>query len=350
MKNRKMIAGVFQGEGKFEVVEKPIPKLDSHNNVLLKNKVASICGSDLKILKVPQEHYAKLGVTLGHEYVGEVDSIGENVKYTKTGDRVLMNPNYYCGACYYCENNLPEFCEEIGKVNPIGVFQDGGFAEYSVVPEKSLYKLPETLDFVKGSFAESLACAVNGYWKLDFKLGQSVVIFGSGPIGCYFIQLLKKSGAERIFVIELSEFRKSFAKKIGADYSFNAAKKDIDSIISEIYKIEPYGVDAVIDAGYATSFADAIKLTKKGGKILLFGVNEVSTQVVKQHDITTHGLTIIGNWTTSFIAPFKSSLQLINDGSIDVESMITDKIGLQDIKKGIKLLNEGRAIKVIIDC
>ncbi|MHB1347544.1 MAG: alcohol dehydrogenase catalytic domain-containing protein [Candidatus Humimicrobiaceae bacterium] len=342
-----MIAGVFLGNGKFEVQEVPKPKIDEKNNVLLKNKVASVCGTDLKILSVPQQHPARDGNILGHEYCGQVEEVGPNVSHVKVGDRVVLDVNFPCGYCYYCLHNLPEYCL---NMNSIGIKQDGGFAQYSVVPEKSLIKMPDSLNYEQGAFIEVIATMINGFWKLNFSIGQSAVIFGAGPIGCLMIEMLRKSGASKIYSIELKEYRANFVKKIGADYAYNASVENIDDIVADILSKEPYGVDVTIDVGYGVSFPETIKLARKGGKVLLFGVNSQATQVVKQYEITTHGLQIFGNWIYNYVNPFSAAFKLLESGIVNVEDFITRRLDLKDMNEGIESLKKGEDIKVMVNC
>lgn len=343
-----MIAGVFLGNGIFEVKEMPKPVITEHNNVLLKNKYASICGTELKALSVPPAYHARLGNILGHEYCGQILEVGSNVKNFKVGDRVVVEVNYGCGYCHYCLHDLPQFCE---NMTTIGMLQDGGFAEYSAVPEKALIKMPDSVSFEKGALVEVLACVITGFKKLNFKVSQSAVVFGAGPVGCLFIQMLRKSGASKIYSIEISEYRSNFAKSIGADYIYNASKVSTDDIIVDILKKEPYGVNIAIEAGYGISFPECIRLATKGGKILLFGVNSKAIQVVKQYDITTHGLQVIGSWGYDCPNyPFHTAFKIISENLINLDKLITKRLDLRDMKQGIESLKKSKEIKVLINC
>ena len=342
-----MLGGIFVGNGKFEVREVPKPKIDEEKNILLKNKVASICGTDLKILSVPQQHHGRFGNILGHEYCAQVEEVGSNAKYIKPGDRVVIDINYPCGHCYYCHHNLPEHCENMSS---IGVMQDGGFAEYSVVPEKSLIKMPDNISFEQGAFVEVIATMINGFQKLNFSIGQSVVIFGAGPIGCLFNLLLQKSGASKIYVVEIRDFRTNFAKKIRADYSYNASKVPVDEIVSDILSKEPYGVDFAIDAGYGMSLPDCIKVVRKGGTILLFGVNSQAKQTITQYNITYRGLSIFGNWIYNYTNSFSTAFKLLQEGIVDINTLITRRLDLKDMNEGIESLKKGEEIKVMVNC
>jgi len=342
-----MLAGVFLGNGGFEVKEMPKPQIDEHNNVLLKNKVASICGTDLKILSVPQQHHGRFNNILGHEYCGQVIEVGKNVIHIKPGDRVVIDANYNCGYCYYCLHNLPEYCQ---NQTSIGIEQDGGFAEYSVVPEKSLLKMPDDISFEEGAFVEVIATMINGFWKLNFSIGQSAVVFGAGPIGCLFIQMLKKSGASRIYSVEIREFRSEYSKKVGADFAYNASVMPIEEIKKDILSREKYGVDVAIDVGYGVSLPDCIDLARKGGKVLLFGVNSQATQTIKQYDITTKGLQVLGNWIYNYVNPFSIAYKLLQDKIVDTDLLITRRLDLKDMNEGIESLKKGEEIKVMVNC
>ncbi len=123
--SEKMKAAVFEGGGKLSIKEVPVPKVEKADDVLLQVEAASICGTDVQILKTPPGHPATPGAVLGHEYIGKVLEAGPAVTHVKAGDRVAVDPNLTCGLCAYCRIGLPNMCS---NMTTLGIFIDGGFA------------------------------------------------------------------------------------------------------------------------------------------------------------------------------------------------------------------------------
>lgn len=337
--NDTMKAAIFEGNGKVSIKQVPIPKIKSSNEVLIKVEAASICGTDVHILDVPPSHPANVGVVLGHEYLGEIIEKGSDVADYEIGDRVILEPNLFCGNCYYCK---------IGKTNMclhntcLGIFVDGGFAEYSVVPVSAIHKISKEIPTEVAIFAEPVSCVDSSMSKIQLNVGETALVLGAGPIGLYFIQMLKAAGAGKIIVSEISEFRTKYAYECGADRVINPMKEDTEKIIREM---TVDGVDVSIDAvGFLIN--DAIKYTRCGGRILLFGMNSEKRQEITQNTITRKDLTIIGNYVSSF--KFSSTIKILESGILPLQKLVTHKLPLEDIQIGIDAMRKGEALEVII--
>ena len=190
--SKTMTAAVFKGNGQLAVEEVPVPELQKPDDVILRVEAASVCGTDVHILDVPPGHPATEGAILGHEFVGEVVSCGEAVGHLEKGDKVVVAPNISCGTCIYCRKNKANLCV---NMTTLGIFIDGGFAEYCRAPASALHPYSRNLPPDKAVLAEPLSCVVNAVKKVDVVPGQSVLILGAGPIGQLFIDVLKANGA-----------------------------------------------------------------------------------------------------------------------------------------------------------
>ncbi|RLE13163.1 L-threonine 3-dehydrogenase [Candidatus Aerophobetes bacterium] len=336
---KKMLAAVFEDEGKLVVKEVDLPVIKRDDEVLLKVKAASICGTDVRILEVPPVFPATKGVVLGHEYIGEVFEVGEKVTEFKPGDRVVVDPNITCGSCSYCKMGMPNMCE---RMVSLGEQIDGAFAEYSLVPSKMLHKVSLKLDPELAVFAEPLSCVVNATGKLKVQPGENVVILGAGPIGLLFTQMFKASGAGKIIVSEVSEYRGKYAVESGATRLVNPAKENLEEIVKQETAI---GADVVVDA-VGTLFKDAIRIVRKGGRILLFGQNYKARSEIFQNDITRNEITILGSYIAKFTFP--PAVKIIESGVLNLKKLITHRFSLKDIYKGIDLMRDKKAIKVVI--
>ena len=336
---RKMLAAVFEGEGNLILKEVPVPEVKKSDDVLLEVEAASICGTDVHILEVPPGHPANKGVILGHEYTGKILEVGDAVTAFKQGDRVVVDPNITCGSCSYCKMGMPNMCE---RMTTLGIFINGGFARYSLVPAKALHLISSDLPAELAVFAEPLSCVVNATGKLKVQPGENVVILGAGPIGLLFTQMFKASGAGRIIVSEVSEYRGKYAVESGATRLVNPAKENLEEIVKQETAI---GSDVVVDA-VGTLFKDAIRIVRKGGRILLFGQNYKARSEIFQNDITRNEITILGSYIAKFTFP--PAVKIIESGVLNLKKLITHRFSLKDIHKGIDLMRDKKAIKVVI--
>ena len=335
-----MQAAVFLGEGRLELQRRPIPSVQKRDDVLLRVEAASVCGSDVQILNVPPGHPATVGAILGHEYVGEVLEVGEGVQHVQPGDRVLVSPDLRCGHCYYCQMGLTPMCE---NRTTLGIFLDGGFAEYNVAPARALFKVSKNVPADIAAVGEPLACALSGITKVNIQPGDSVVVLGAGPIGVLFALLAKMCGAGKVIISEPTEGRRKHAASLGVDLVVNPKEQDLAKLVKSM---TPRGADIVIDA-VGSLLGQAMELPRRGGKILLFGVNTRAEMTLSQHAITVNQLNVIGSY---IFGPelFPTVIKVLEAGTLPLNKLITHHVPLVQVQEGIQLLRSGEALKVII--
>jgi len=336
----KMKAAVFESEGNLVLKEVPVPSIERDDELIIRVESASICGTDVHILEVPPGFIAPEGIILGHELAGKVESIGPGVNDLKVGDRVVINPNDYDCTCKFCKTNLPNQCENLYA---LGVKVNGGFSKYCKVSSKVCHKIDSKISPDEAAFAEPLACVINGTEKVRLQPGESVLILGAGPIGMLYLKLFKMGGASKVIVSEISGYRRRLAKENGADLTIDPLSVELENIV---LKETNGGVDIVVDA-IGSQLDMATRLAGKNGKILLMGVNEKAQPKISQSQITFKELQIIGTWLAN--ATFPKAVQLIESGELGLEKLITHKLPLEEIQKGIDLINEGKAFKVMVN-
>ncbi|MGQ9632469.1 MAG: alcohol dehydrogenase catalytic domain-containing protein [bacterium] len=335
----KMLAAVFEGEGKLALKEVDIPKIKRADEVLLEVEAASICGTDVHILEVPPGHPATKGVILGHEYIGRVLDAGDMVSHLKRGDRVVVAPNITCGTCRYCRLGLTNMCE---NMTTLGIFVDGGFAKYNVAPGRALFKISEDVPMEVAIFAEPLSCVLNGTTTVRLHPGERVVVLGAGPMGMYFTMMYKAAGAGKVIVSEVNPFRIKYAREIGADLVVNPKEEDLAEVVRRETEI---GADVVVDA-VGVLLKDAMGLVRRGGRILLIGMNQQARAEVCQYDITRNEMQIVGTFIDKFTMP--AVIKVLEGGVLPLRKLVTHTIPLKDIHKGIDLMRRGEALEIIV--
>lgn len=334
----EMLAAVFVGEGKLELTEVPVPKI-KRGEVLLEIEAASICGTDVQILKIPPGHPANKGVILGHEFSGRIVALSGEGSGFKEGDRVVVDPNITCGSCLYCKRGQPNMC---ANMTTLGIFINGGFTKYTAVPMKALHKISPQLPPEIAVFAEPLSCVVNATLKLKIDPSESVAILGAGPIGLCFLQVFRASGAARIMVSEVSDLRKKASLECGATRVIDPRKENIMEVVK---KETEFGVDVVVDA-VGSQMSDALQIVRNGGRVLLFGQNTEARAEITQNTITRRELTVMGSFIAKFTFP--PAIKILESKALALDKLITHRFPLERIHEGLTAMREGKAIKVII--
>lgn len=333
-----MKAAVFEREGVLSVKEVETPQIRHPDQVLIEVEACSICGTDVHITAVPAGYAATEGTILGHEFCGYIIGKGADVHHLDVGDRVVVNPNNYCGICTYCRKNLPNQCEHI---EALGIDYDGAFAKYCLVNGKVAYRISKELPAEAAACVEPLACAVNGLRKVNVQPGSSAVVIGSGPIGLMITMLLKASGAGRIFLLETSPYRIDFARKLGVADVLDPLHADARKVVLEAADI---GADFVFDVT-GSQIVSSIDYVRKGGSVVLFGVNKNARAEIAQCEVTTKEISILGTWLAN--ATFPEAIRMLETQVIDVQPLITDIVPLEHIHQGLEKLRAGQAVKVI---
>lgn len=334
-----MKAAVFEREGVLTIKEVEKPRIERPDQVLIEVEACSICGTDVHITAVPAGYAATNGTILGHEFCGYIVDKGAGVRHLEIGDRVVVNPNNYCGVCAYCRKNLPNQCEHI---EALGIDYDGAFAKYCLVSGKVAYRISKELPAEAAACAEPLACAVNGLRKVNVQPGSSAVVIGSGPIGLMITLLLKASGAGKIFLLETAPYRIGFARKLGAAEVLDPIHTDAKKAVLDATGI---GADFVFDVT-GSQIVSSIDYVRKGGTVVLFGVNKNARAEVAQCEITTKEISVLGTWLAN--ATFPEAIRILETQVIDVRQLITDVVPLERIQEGIEKLRAGQAVKVIV--
>lgn len=337
-----MKAALFMGPGRIQAAVMDEGDVHDHD-IKVRNLAVGVCGTDIHIFH-GEKGSADVTppVVLGHEYAGEVVAVGRAVKGFRPGDRVAIDPNIYCGTCYYCGSGRKHLCENL---TVIGVNRNGGFAEYSIVPEAQAYRLAGHVDVEVGAMAEPLACCLHGIDLAQIRPGDTVCVIGGGAIGQIMVQLAKLAGASRVFLSEPAAQRREIAMANGADYAIDPFAEDPAQAIK---KANGRGVDVVIEcAGNLKATEQAFAVAGRGATIVLFSVPTPEAEFsLRLFDVFSKELRITG----SFINPdtHQRAVNLINAGRVNIKPLITHRFGLNQVEEAIRRQRDPDSIKVLV--
>ncbi len=343
---RRMKAAMFYDIGDVRYEETDVPEIGA-GDILVKIGTALTCGTDVKTFKRGHPVLIQNAPTpFGHEYAGTVEEVGRDVKRFEVGMRVVATNSAPCGTCFFCKRGKPNLCNQL-KTSLV----NGAYAEYIRVPapvvEWNTHQIPDSLAFRDAALTEPLACVVHGIEEAHIELGDTVTVIGAGPIGQMLIMLAKKSGASRVIASDLSEMRKTYAKKAGADVVVDPTQENPVERVRE--ETEGYGADVVIEAvGLPTTWEQAVDMTRDAGTTILFGgaasgtTFEVDTVRFHYGQLTIKG---VFHLTPRHV---EQALKLLISGDIDTDVLITHEMPLKDVKRALELMAKGESMKVAI--
>jgi D-arabinitol dehydrogenase (NADP+) len=338
-----MRALVYHAPEKFSIeeVQKPVP---GPRDVLIRVKACGICKTDLHIHK--GRFIARFPLTPGHEFAGEVEEVGSEVRSFKPGDRVTADNTELCGSCYFCRRNQPLFCENFLSH---GCNLPGGFAEYVLIKEEKVFRIPDHLSFEEAAFTEPTACVVHALDVARPEPASEALVFGAGPAGLVLAQALKYSGVGKLVVAAPNEFKLNLAKHLAADDVVKVDKKDPTVGQKELLELCPKGYDIVFEAtGNPSVVERAISLVKTGGKVVIFGVAPEEAKIsISPYEIYKREIKILGTFAQTHC--FDRALQLLSTGKVKVRDLITHVFKLEEYEKALNVVMTDRnALKVII--
>ena len=331
----------------FEYSDFPGPVVGA-DDVLIRVKACGICGSDV------QGSTGKTGrrippLIMGHEAAGIVEETGGNVKAFEKGDRVCFDSTVYCNSCEQCLAGFYNRCEnrQVLGVSTPEFKRHGAFAEYVAVPGWIVSKIPEHLSFTHAALLEPVSIGVHAANRALLSTDDTVVVIGAGTIGLFILQTTRLKGAGKVFVSDINEFRLEVAKKLGADEVINPEKSDLKETV--LKKTENKGVNITFEAvGYASTFQDAISVTKMGGHLVAVGNLEKMAEFDLQQFIASE-LTFTGSYASS--GEFRDCIELVASGKIKVEPLISDVLPLEDGPRAFdRLLKaEENLLKIVLE-
>jgi threonine 3-dehydrogenase len=314
-------------------------------DVLVKVKVASVCGTDLHIYNWDSwaQHRIHPPLIPGHEFCGTVAAIGNEVTTVKEGDFVSAEMHVACGKCYQCRTGEAHICQ---FVKIIGVDADGAFAEYVKIPERNIWKLDPAVPLEYASILDPLGNAVHTVLAGDIA-AKTVAITGAGPIGLFSIAVARAVGATKVFVIEPNEHRRRIAQQMKADHVLDPKAQDVKQFVCDA--TDNLGVDVVLEmAGHPDAIRTAFDIVRRGGRISLLGLTSKPISLNFSEDIIFKGITIQGINGRRMYQTWYQMQALLKAGKLDLHPVITDRMSMKDFSKGMDRLRSGEASKILL--
>ena len=317
----------------------PVPNVNPDETLIRVTK-SGICGTDLKIYQggIPVD-YPRV---LGHESVGEVVSGGT----LKPGTPIIVDPAYYCGACYNCRDGQSHLCPNGGL---IGRDVEGGFADYMVAPNRNIHALPNDLKPDIAPLIQPMTTCLHAQRKAKIFPGEAVLVYGLGVTGLLHVQLAKAHGAYPIIGVTRSKWKRELAEDLGADFTF-APNENLKNSVLEITG-EKGGVDLVIESvGQLSILAEAIELVRLGGRILPFGIYTQTKGELPFYNLYFKEIQVV-NARVAKPEDYPASIDFVRRGVVDLKPLITHTFFINDINKALDMLDGGDSscIKIILD-
>jgi len=320
-----------------EDVNRPV---SGPHDLVVRVEATGICGSDRHMFR--GEFPTALPVTLGHEFCGIVEEVGRDVRRVRVGDKITVDPNIACGHCEACRAGRVNLCHAL---QAIGVTRDGGFAQYALVPEAQALVLPAGLDPVLGAFSEPLACCLHGLDVARIKPGDSVAVLGGGVIGLIMVQLARLAGAGRVVLVTRQAARRELALKLGATHTVDPARGDPIAAVAEV---GGGGVDVALEcAGVPETFAQSLRMVKRGGASVLFGVMAKGTEVpVEPFDLLFREVRLEG----AYLNPHTHAraVAMIATEQLQLLPLVSRSIGLDELPAELSAEPRAGEVKVMV--
>ncbi|MFF1908550.1 zinc-binding dehydrogenase [Kitasatospora sp. NPDC058218] len=317
-----MKAIVFDDVGLAGIHDREVPSFDV-GEVLVKVAATGICGTDRAILL--GEFPARRGVVLGHEAVGAVAAVGSGVSSVTPGDRVVINPTYYCGRCRLCRRGMPAHC--VAKEGrEVGVDRDGTMADFAVVPERFVHQLPASVSYRRGALVEPLACVLNNLREARLRCDDQVLVRGAGPIGALCAMVLARRGA-RVTLTERDPGRAEIARLM------------LPRTVRVLAPEEAAGSgrpvsDVVIDTTGSVP-GDVLSSVAAGGTVVVMGERDAGVATVPLRALVTRGIRLVGAGPYR-PTDFELAVDLARD--LPLEELVTHVLPLERYAEALALL------------
>ncbi len=315
-----------------------------YNDVLIKIKKTAICGTDMHIYNWDEwsQNTIPVPMTVGHEYVGVIEAMGEGVSGFEIGDRVSGEGHITCGHCRNCRAGRRHLCRNsVG----VGVNRTGAFAEYLVIPAVNAFKLPDDISDDMAAIFDPFGNAVHTALSFDL-VGEDVLITGAGPIGIMAAAVCRHVGARHVVITDVNDYRLELASKMGATRTVNVLHTDLKDVMTEIGMTEGFDVGLEM-SGVPSAVQSMLQAMNNGGKIAMLGIPP-SDMAIDWNQVIFKGLQIKGIYGREMFETWYKMVSLLQSG-LDISPIITHQFNIDDFQQGFDTMGSGKSGKVILE-
>ncbi|MCE9871431.1 L-threonine 3-dehydrogenase [Hafnia alvei] len=320
----------------------PKPEL-GHNDIMIKIRKMAICGTDVHIYNWDEWSQKTIPVPMvvGHEYVGEIVAIGQEVTGYKIGERVSGEGHITCGHCRNCRGGRTHLCR---NTTGVGVNRTGAFAEYLVIPAFNAFKIPDNIPDELAAIFDPFGNAVHTALSFDL-VGEDVLVSGAGPIGIMAAAVCKHVGARNVVITDVNEYRLDLARKMGVTRAVNVSKENLTDVMNELGMTEGFDVGLEM-SGAPPAFRAMLSTMNHGGKIAMLGIPP-SDMAIDWNQVIFKGLFIKGIYGREMFETWYKMAALLQSG-LDLSPIITHQFGIYDFQKGFDAMRSGQSGKVVL--
>jgi threonine 3-dehydrogenase len=315
-----------------------------HNDVMIRIRKTAICGTDIHIWKWDEWAQKTIPVPMhvGHEYVGEIVELGQEVRGFAIGDRVSGEGHITCGFCRNCRAGRRHLCRNTVGV---GVNREGAFAEYLVIPAFNAFKIPDDIPDEIAAIFDPFGNAT--HTALSFNLvGEDVLITGAGPIGCMAAAIARHVGARYVVVTDVNDYRLDLARRMGATRVVNVEREKLRDVMPELGMTEGFDVGLEM-SGVPSAFADMLSCMNHGGKVALLGIPP-SNMAIDWNQVIFKGLEIKGIYGREMFETWYKMVAMLQSG-LDLSPMITHRFHVEEYERAFATMLSGQSGKVVLD-
>lgn len=315
-----------------------------HNDILIKIRKTAICGTDMHIYNWDEwsQNTIPVPMVVGHEYVGEVVEIGEEVRGFAIGDRVSGEGHITCGHCRNCRAGRRHLCR---NTSGVGVNRAGAFAEYLSIPAFNAFKIPDNISDDLAAIFDPFGNAVHTALSFDL-VGEDVLITGAGPIGIMAAAVAQHVGARHVVITDVNEYRLDLARKMGASRAVNVAKESLKDVMNDLGMTEGFDVGLEM-SGVPAAFRDMLDKMNHGGKVAMLGIPSGDV-AIDWNKVIFKGLVIKGIYGREMFETWYKMASLIQ-GGLNLTPIITHQFNIDEFQQGFDTMGSGQSGKVILN-
>ncbi|MBJ7556402.1 L-threonine 3-dehydrogenase [Marinomonas spartinae] len=315
-----------------------------HNDVIIKIRKTAICGTDMHIYHWDDwaQKTIPVPMTVGHEFVGEIAQIGEEVTGFTIGDRVSGEGHITCGQCRNCRAGRRHLCRQ---TQGVGVNRTGAFAEYLAIPASNAFKIPNNISDDLAAIFDPFGNATHTALSFDL-VGEDVLITGAGPIGAMAAAIAKHSGARNVVITDVNDYRLDLARKMGATRIVNVAQESLRDVMIELGMQEGFDVGLEM-SGNGMAFQSLLECMNHGGKVAMLGIPSKDTNV-DWNQIIFKGLVLKGIYGREMYETWYKMVAMLQSG-LDLSPIITHQYSVEEFQQGFDAMASGQSGKVILN-